>query len=125
MVAASYDRIGKAMPRTSAAVRMLALADAATDLPSMASVVTSSLVALLAAAMAAVALGAARKRANPALRLVSLAFVVFAAKNVFSAVNVATHVVSHDAIELVLSLFDLALLLLLFAPLVRRRRAAA
>jgi hypothetical protein len=55
--------------------------------------------------------------------MVALAFVVFGLKNVFSAYNVLTHTVPHDAIELVLSLFDLVLLVLLFAPLVLRRRS--
>lgn len=88
----------------------------------------SALVAVLALVFAGIALSASRRRANAALRIVALAFLVFAAKNVFSAYNVIAHEmegwpsVPHDAIELVLSLFDLGLLLLLFAPLVLRRR---
>lgn len=89
------------------------------------SVATSVLVALLAFVLAGMALGAMRKRGNPSLKWVALAFAVFGVKNVFSAVNVASHVVPHDAIELVLSLFDLALLVLLLIPLLRRRRAPA
>lgn len=85
-------------------------------------VAVSSLVAVLAIVLAGLALRAARRRGNPALRIVALAFFAFFVKNVFSAFNVLTHVVPHDAIELVLSLFDLALLLLLFLPLVLRRR---
>lgn len=84
----------------------------------------SIVVAILALLMAGLALRAARRRANRGLHLVAVAFLVFAAKNAFSAYNVATHIVPHDAIELVLSLFDLALLLLLFAPLALRRRGA-
>lgn len=83
----------------------------------------SLLVAALALALAGLAFGAARKRANRALHWVALAFVVFAAKNMFSAYNVVQHAVPHDAIELVLSLFDLVLLALLFLPIVFRRRA--
>ena len=82
-------------------------------------------VALLAFVLAGLAFGAMRRRGNPSLRWVALAFVVFGVKNLFSAANVVTHVVPHDAIELVLSLFDLALLLLLFMPFLRRRRASA
>lgn len=83
---------------------------------------TSILVALLALVLAGLAFRAAARRTNPALRLVAAAFLVFAAKNGFSAYNVLTHMVPHDAIELILSLFDLVLLLLLMAPLVLRRR---
>lgn len=101
---------------------MLSLAQAGgTALPA-ASAGVSILVAVLALVMAVVAFRAASKRGNRALRVVGLAFVVFTAKNVFSAWNVTFHAVPHDAIELVLSLFDLVLLALLFAPLVFRRR---
>ena len=93
------------------------------DALDLASAGTSALVALLALAFAFLAFRARRVRGNPALRLVGVAFLVFAAKNAFSAFNVLTHVVPHDAIELVLSLFDLALLLLLFAPFLLRRRS--
>lgn len=86
------------------------------------SAATSILVALLAALFAALALGAWRKRRNPALGWVTAAFAIFAAKNVFSAVNVSTHLVEHDLIELILSLFDLAILAMLFTPFVFRRR---
>jgi hypothetical protein len=102
---------------------MMALAAATQHGPlDLASSGTSVVVALLALTMAVLAFRAQRKRANPGLRLVGIAFLVFAAKNVFSAYNVLTHAVPHDAIELVLSLFDLALLLLLFAPFLLRRR---
>lgn len=89
----------------------------------VASAGTSGLVALLAILMAILAFRAMRKRGNPALRLVGIAFLLFAAKNVFSAYNVLYHAVPHDAIELVLSLFDLSLLLLLFAPFLLKRRS--
>ncbi len=82
----------------------------------------SLLVAVLAFGMAVIAYRAAARRKNPALRMVATAFVLFGLKNVFSAVNVLTHIVEHDAIELVLSLFDLSLLLLLFLPLFMRKR---
>jgi hypothetical protein len=91
----------------------------------VASSTTSILVGVLALVLAALALRAARRRANPGLRWVGAAFVVFAVKDAFSAYNVVTHVVPHDAIELVLSVFDLALLAMLFVPLLLVRRKAA
>ncbi|HVL47692.1 MAG TPA: hypothetical protein VM889_03960 [Candidatus Thermoplasmatota archaeon] len=87
------------------------------------SAATSGLVAALAGVLAVVAFRAAARRANPALRFVGAAFVVFVAKNVFSGYNVMTHAVRHDEIELALSVFDLAILLLLVMPLLRRRSA--
>lgn len=88
----------------------------------VASAVVSGLIALLALVFAGIAVVASRRRRIRGLRWVAAAFVVFAAKNVFSSVNVLTHAVPHDAIELVLSLFDALLLVMLFLPLVRRRR---
>lgn len=92
------------------------------DPMSVASSATSVLVMLLAIVLTVMALRAARIRSTPSLRWVGAAFGVFAFKNAFSAFNVWTHAVPHDAIELVLSLLDLMLLVLLFAPLVLRRR---
>lgn len=115
-------RPGRHLAARAACAPMNLLADAGADPLAPASVAVSLVVAIVAALLVGLALGAARKRANPALRWVALAFAVFAAKNVFSAVNVATHVVPHDAIELSLSLFDMALLALLCIPLVLRRR---
>lgn len=83
----------------------------------------STVVALLAITFTVLAYRAWHRRRNPALRAVALAFGLFAIKNVFSAINVIYHIVPHDGIELVLSLFDLALLLVLFLPFVRRRRS--
>lgn len=83
----------------------------------------SILVALLALALAGLAVASVRKRGNLALRFVAAAFIVFAVKNAFSAYNVVYHQVPHDAIELMLSLFDLVLLVLLFMPLLVRRRS--
>lgn len=86
------------------------------------SAAVSILVALLAGLFAGLALAARRKRPNPALAYVAAAFGVFGLKNAFSAVNVTTHVVPHDGIELILSLCDLAILAILFTPFVRRKR---
>lgn len=101
---------------------MLSLAVLDLETLDLASSGTSLVVALLALAMALLAFRAQRRRRNPSLRFVGVAFLVFAVKNLFSAYNVLYHAVPHDAIELVLSLFDLALLLLLFAPFLLRRR---
>lgn len=92
------------------------------DAMSVASSGTSALVMLLAAGLSVVAFRAARLRKTTSLTWVGVAFAVFALKNGFSAFNVWTHAVPHDAIELVLSLFDLVLLMLLLTPLVLRRR---
>lgn len=93
-----------------------------------ASSLTSGLVALLALILAVFAFRAASLRGNRNLRLVGTAFLVFSVKNIFSAYNVHAHEqptwpsVPHDTLELVLSLFDLVLLILLFVPLLLRRR---
>ncbi|HVM45632.1 MAG TPA: hypothetical protein VM582_06825 [Candidatus Thermoplasmatota archaeon] len=102
---------------------MLVLASAHNPALTAASVAVSLLVALLAFVLAGLAARAAHRRSNRALRMVALAFGVFGVRNLFSAYAVRTHALGHDAIELVLSLFDLVLLLLLFAPLVLRRRS--
>jgi len=94
-----------------------------------ASAAVSILVAILALVLTGLAVASLRRRKNPGLGFVAAAFFVFAVKNVFSAYNVVAHEgaawpsVPHDAIELVLSLFDLVLLVLLFVPLFFRRRA--
>lgn len=108
---------------------MLALAASEPTAIASASALVSLLVMLLALALAGMAIASLRRRGNPAMRYVAAAFGVFALKNGFSAYNVVAHeragwpAVQHDAIELVLSLFDLVLLLLLFVPLILRRRA--
>lgn len=89
---------------------------------SLASSGTSLVVMLIALGLCALAFRAASVRRSPNLRWVGGAFAVFALKNAFSAYNVWTHAVPHDAIELVLSLFDLVLLVLLVIPLFLRRR---
>lgn len=94
------------------------------------SAATSGIVALMALIMAIVAFRARSKRGNKALTLVGWAFVVFAVKNLFSGYNVVAHErsgwpsVPHDEIELVLSLFDLVIMLFLFAPFLLRRGRA-
>ena len=65
-----------------------------------------------------------KRQGNTRLLFVVIAFGVFVLKGLFSAYNVLTHTVPHDAIELVLSLLDLIALLLLFIPFVIPRGAA-
>lgn len=87
-----------------------------------AAVALGVVVFVLAAVLAGLAWRAAARRSNPSLRIVSLAFGLFSLKGLFTALNVQTHWIPHDAIELVLSGFDLALLALLFLPFLARRR---
>lgn len=88
----------------------------------------SVLVALLAFTFAALAFRARAKRQNRGLLWVGWAFLLFGLKNVFSAYSVVSGSedglpeVPHDVIELVLSCFDLAIMVLLFVPLIFRRR---
>jgi uncharacterized membrane protein len=96
------------------------------DIPqsvAVSSAATSAVVALLALAFSVMAFRAYAKRGNSAMRWVGAAFLVFAVRNVFSAFNVLTDVIHHGTVELILSLFDLALMLILLTPLVLRRRA--
>src|SRR5439155_19346070 len=86
------------------------------------SAATSGLVALLALGFSVYAFVTYRKRGNRSTLIVGIAFLVFALRNVFSAVSVLTDVVKHGTDELILSLFDLALMIILIAPLFRRRR---
>jgi hypothetical protein len=102
---------------------MLALADATSPALTPLSSGSAIVVALLALVFAVLAFRAASKKGNASLRFVGTAFVLFALKDAFSAYNVVTHDVPHDAIELVLSLADLVIILLLFAPFAFRRRA--
>ena len=102
---------------------MIFLADGGVDVElAPYSSATSIFVALLALLFSFVAFQAWRRKGTRGLFWVGIAFVVFALKNVFSAYNVVTHFVPHDDIELGLSLFDLVIMLLLFAPLIFRPR---
>lgn len=93
----------------------------------LASSLTSLLVGLIALVMAVLAWQARRRSGNAQLSFVAGAFVLFLIKSLFSAYIVATpppHPVPHDEIELVLSLFDLAIIGLLFLPFVLRASKA-
>jgi hypothetical protein len=86
--------------------------------PTLVAVGASVLVALVAAVMAYQGWRAFRVTANPRLPFVVAAFALFVAKSLFIAYNVQTHVVQHDTIEGVGAFFDLAIILVLFAPFV-------
>lgn len=96
------------------------LAMTAADSLSLYSSVASGLVGLISLGLAGLALRARGRSGNRQLGFVAGAFLLFAAKSVFSAYNVWTHDIAHDAIELVLSLFDLVILGLLVLPLLVR-----
>jgi len=87
---------------------MVSLADASSGV--------SLIVGAIALVMAVLAFRARGRSGNRKLLFVGAAFTVFLVKSLFSAYNVHTHVVVHDAIELGLSLFDLLILVLLFLP---------
>ena len=89
-----------------------------------ASALTSLLVGLIALVLAVSAWRARARSGNRQLGFVGAAFVLFLAKSLVSTADVLTpfpHAVPHDALELVLSLFDLAILGLLFLPLALKR----
>lgn len=87
------------------------------------SATTSLAVAAICAVVAVIALRARRATGREGLGFVAAGFFVFVVKNAFSAFNVLTHVVAHESLELVLSLFDLVAVFLLFAPILRRTTA--
>ncbi|MCA1812625.1 MAG: hypothetical protein LC624_01585 [Halobacteriales archaeon] len=92
----------------------------------LASATTSAVVGLIALALAVLAWRARSRSGNAQLAFVAAAFAVFAAKSAFSAWDVATpspHPVPHDELELVLSVFDLAIIVLLCLPLLVKARA--
>jgi peptidoglycan/LPS O-acetylase OafA/YrhL len=92
----------------------------ALDVP-LTSALTSTVVGVFALGLAALAWRARRRSANRQLTFVAAAFLLFAARSAFSAYNVTTHFIVHDYIELYLSLFDLAILVLLLLPLLVKR----
>ncbi|MGB0653162.1 MAG: hypothetical protein ACPGQL_08155 [Thermoplasmatota archaeon] len=93
----------------------MAAFDSATLLP----VSASLLVALLASLMAYMGYKSFQATENARLPFVILAFIIFAVKSIFVASALANHnVAPHDTIELVSSLFDLVIVLLLFVPFI-------
>lgn len=89
--------------------------------PATIAVLASSLVALVALVMALLAWRAYRYTGNARLRFVVVAFALFAAKSAFTAYDVSTplpHPIQHDHLEAILSVVDLAIILVLFVPFV-------
>lgn len=89
------------------------------------SAATSVVVGFVALAMAVLAWRARARTGNRQLVFVGAAFAAILAKSLFSAWDVTQpqpHPVPHDALELVLSLFDLATITLLAAPFVLKAR---
>jgi heme A synthase len=102
--------------------------------PALVSAATSLIVGLVALGLAVMAWRARARSGNRQLLFVGAAFVVIVAKSLFSAWDVTTvtassplglpqHVVPHDYLELVLSLFDLLTIALLAAPFALKRAA--
>lgn len=82
-------------------------------------VLVVGLVALVLAGVGLQAMGASRNRA---LAFVVAAFAVFALKGFFGAWALWTRGVEHEVLEMVLAVADLAVVALLFAPLLARDR---
>ena len=77
-------------------------------------------VAALAATLTLVSLGAWRKNRNPKLLFLVAAFSLFFIKGLATAWAILYHRVAHEHLELIGSVFDLAIVALLVAPLLRR-----
>jgi hypothetical protein len=80
-----------------------------------------ALVGLISLGLAAVGYLASKSSLNPALKYVTLAFLVFGAKGLFATWAIVTDGVAHEDLELILSAADLIVVLLLVAPLVSKR----
>lgn len=74
--------------------------------------------------LAVLAAGAWRRTANGKLVPVMLAFWIFFVKSVLTAYSLHTDFLHHEDLELVGTLLDLAIVLLLMAPFVPVRRPA-
>ncbi len=75
-----------------------------------------ALVAALSLLLTFLAAAAWNRSGNRKLAFVMLAFLAFFLKSVLTAYSVETNVIQHEHLELVGSLFDLLILLLLVAP---------
>lgn len=78
-------------------------------------------VGVLATALAAIAWAAHRRTKDVRLLWVGAAFVVFAAKEVVTGYAIVTESIAHESLELVNSLLDLVVLVLLVVPFLWRR----
>lgn len=84
--------------------------------PTTMAALMSAAVAVLAAIMAYLGWKSYRNTGNQRLVFIVLAFFLFIVKSLFTAYNVTSHAVPHDSIELVGSMLDLIIVLLLFIP---------
>ncbi len=87
--------------------------------------ITILVVGLVCLALAIVGWRAYRRSGSRALAFVSLAFLVFAGKGAFAALALWTDALRHEHLELVLSIADLAAVLLLALPLLLNLRGTA
>lgn len=85
------------------------------------SIALIGVVGLAALTLFAVTLLAQRRSGNPRLTFVSLAFLAFSVKSGFVAAVLMNGWLVHEHLEVVQSLFDLAIIGLLFVPLFVRR----
>ncbi len=76
-------------------------------------------VAAIAVALTIIAVRAQRRSGNPRLRLVATAFAMLAIKGLLVAAALQWGFIGHEHLELVSSLFDLAVVVLLALPLLR------
>ena len=83
------------------------------EIVGVAVIATVALVSLLLTLLAAAAW---RRTGNRKLGFVTAAFVVFFAKSLLTAYSVKTGLIAHEDLELIGSLGDLAVVLLLVAP---------
>lgn len=81
-----------------------------------AGVAVIALVAALSLLLTFLAAAALNRSGNRKLAFVMLAFLAFFVKSVLTAYSVETDFIQHEHLELVGSLFDLLILLLLVAP---------
>lgn len=84
--------------------------------PTNLAVAAAAIVAALSLLMAYWGYRAYKTTENIRLLFVVLAFITFVIKSLFVAYNVKYHAVQHDSIELVSTLFDLLIVLILFLP---------
>ncbi len=83
-----------------------------------------ALTAAVSLVLAVLAAGAWRRTSNRKLIPVMLAFWMFFVKSVLTAYGLHGDVIHHEDLELLGTLFDLAIVLLLMAPFVPVRRAS-
>lgn len=78
-------------------------------------------VALVSLVLTVLALRAWRRRDNPKLLFVVAAFALFFVKGTLTAWSLFTGTIAHETLEVLLSGFDLLILMLLVTPFLLRR----